>query len=184
MVSQHRNGERNGETGKIAYRHWKPSITMEHGTWTSTGMPSTMPLSSFELKLLNNLLTKMNMQLLLVCFIPEKTWDLKNLNIVLPVRLPFPPLVNQYNITCKVVVCWNLLVRSFCGQPFCLNKKSACMIFYKKDSFISSLQLGAGWLNAQLCDKGYQLLAHDQWFSPGIPASSTTKTGRYSWNIV
>jgi hypothetical protein len=28
------------------------------------------------------------------------------------------------------------------------------------------------------------LLAHDQWFSPGIPASSTTKTGRYSWNIV
>jgi hypothetical protein len=28
------------------------------------------------------------------------------------------------------------------------------------------------------------LLAHDQWFSPGIPASSTTKTGRYSWKIV
>jgi hypothetical protein len=28
--------------------------------------------------------------------------------------------------------------------------------------------------------KVYQLLAHDRWFSPGIPASSTTKTGRYS----
>jgi hypothetical protein len=28
-------------------------------------------------------------------------------------------------------------------------------------------------------DKVYQLLAHDRWFSPGIPASSTTKTGRH-----
>jgi hypothetical protein len=27
--------------------------------------------------------------------------------------------------------------------------------------------------------KVYQLLAHGQWFSPGIPASSTTKTGRH-----
>jgi hypothetical protein len=39
MVSQHRNGERNGETWKIAYRDWKPSITMERGTWNNTGMP-------------------------------------------------------------------------------------------------------------------------------------------------
>jgi hypothetical protein len=29
------------------------------------------------------------------------------------------------------------------------------------------------------CDKVYQLLAHGRWFSPGIPASSTTKTGRH-----
>jgi hypothetical protein len=28
-------------------------------------------------------------------------------------------------------------------------------------------------------DKVYQLLAHDRWFSPGIPSSSTTKTGRH-----
>ena len=28
-------------------------------------------------------------------------------------------------------------------------------------------------------DKGYQLLAHGQWFSPGTPASSTTKIGRH-----
>ena len=27
--------------------------------------------------------------------------------------------------------------------------------------------------------KVYQLLAHDRWFSPGTPASSTTKTGRH-----
>ena len=50
-----------------------------------------------------------------------------------------------------------------------------------------------GWhYSAQLCklqkgctrlatasDKVYQLLAHGQWFSPGTPASSTTKTCRH-----
>jgi hypothetical protein len=28
-------------------------------------------------------------------------------------------------------------------------------------------------------DQIYQLLAHGRWFSPGTPASSTTKTGRH-----
>jgi hypothetical protein len=28
-------------------------------------------------------------------------------------------------------------------------------------------------------DKVYQLLAHGRWFSPGTPASSTTKAGRH-----
>jgi hypothetical protein len=28
-------------------------------------------------------------------------------------------------------------------------------------------------------DKVYKLLAHGRWFSPGTPASSTTKTGRH-----
>ena len=48
------------------------------------------------------------------------------------------------------------------------------------------------WVRARLCkllkgctrlaatsDKVYQLLAHGRWFSPGTPASSTTKTGRH-----
>jgi hypothetical protein len=48
------------------------------------------------------------------------------------------------------------------------------------------------WVRARLCklqkgctrlaaasDKVYQLLAHGRLFSPGIPASSTTKTGRH-----
>ena len=48
------------------------------------------------------------------------------------------------------------------------------------------------WVRAQLCklqkgctrlvaasEKVYQLLAHGRWFSPGTPASSTTKTGRH-----
>jgi hypothetical protein len=28
-------------------------------------------------------------------------------------------------------------------------------------------------------DQVYQLLAHGRWFSPGTPASSSTKTGRH-----
>ena len=48
------------------------------------------------------------------------------------------------------------------------------------------------WVRTQLCklqkgctrlaapsDKVYQLFAHGRWFSPGTPASSTTKTGRH-----
>jgi hypothetical protein len=30
-----------------------------------------------------------------------------------------------------------------------------------------------------ISDKVYQLLAHGRWFSPGTPASSTTKTVRH-----
>ena len=32
---------------------------------------------------------------------------------------------------------------------------------------------------AAASDKVHQLLAHGRWFSPGTPASSTTKTGRH-----
>ena len=32
---------------------------------------------------------------------------------------------------------------------------------------------------AVACDNVYQLLVHGRWFSPGTPASSTTKTGRH-----
>jgi hypothetical protein len=32
---------------------------------------------------------------------------------------------------------------------------------------------------AAASDKVYQLLVHGRWFSPGTPASSTTKTGRH-----
>jgi hypothetical protein len=48
------------------------------------------------------------------------------------------------------------------------------------------------WVRARLCklqkgctrlaaasDKVYQLLAHGRWFSPGTPASSTTKSGHH-----
>jgi hypothetical protein len=32
---------------------------------------------------------------------------------------------------------------------------------------------------AAASDKAYQLFAHGRWFSPGTPASSTTKTDRH-----
>jgi hypothetical protein len=48
------------------------------------------------------------------------------------------------------------------------------------------------WVRVRLCrlqkgctrlaaasDKAYQLLAHERWFSPGTPTSSTTKTGHH-----
>jgi hypothetical protein len=34
-------------------------------------------------------------------------------------------------------------------------------------------------MDAAASDKVYQLLAHGRWFSPGTPASFTTKTGRH-----
>jgi hypothetical protein len=36
-----------------------------------------------------------------------------------------------------------------------------------------------GFFLSAAIDKVYQLLAHGRWFSPGTPASSTTKTGRH-----
>jgi hypothetical protein len=43
---------------------------------------------------------------------------------------------------------------------------------------LNKLQKGCTRLTAP-SDKVYQLLAYGRWFSPGIPASSTTKTGRH-----
>jgi hypothetical protein len=43
---------------------------------------------------------------------------------------------------------------------------------------LCKLQKGCTRL-ATASDKVYQLLAHARWFSPGIPASFTTKTGRH-----
>ncbi len=43
---------------------------------------------------------------------------------------------------------------------------------------LCKLQKGCTRL-AAASDNIYQLLAHGRWFSPGAPASSTTKTGRH-----
>ena len=45
-------------------------------------------------------------------------------------------------------------------------------------AWLCKLQKGCTRLEAT-SDKVYQLLAHGWWFSPGTPASSTTKTGRH-----
>ena len=46
------------------------------------------------------------------------------------------------------------------------------------DARLCKLQKGCTRLTAA-SHKVYQLLAHGWWFSPGTPASSTTKTGRH-----
>ena len=51
-------------------------------------------------------------------------------------------------------------------------------VLYEKLLFDFTLTLWCTRLTAA-SDKVYQLLAHGQWFSPGTPASSTTKTGRH-----
>ena len=43
---------------------------------------------------------------------------------------------------------------------------------------LCKLQKGCTRLEAA-SDKFYHLLVHGRWFSPGTPASSTTKTGRH-----
>jgi hypothetical protein len=55
----------------------------------------------------------------------------------------------------------------------------ALYVFYIK-VFKTPIILGyAGVKSTFHSDKVHQLLAHGRWFSPGTPASSTTKTGRH-----
>ena len=44
---------------------------------------------------------------------------------------------------------------------------------------VKQFSIGNHFQLAAASDKAYQLLVHGRWFSPGIPASSTTKTGRH-----
>jgi hypothetical protein len=54
------------------------------------------------------------------------------------------------------------------------------LIFDVLTSLSAIFQLKKGCTRlAASSDEAYQLLAHDRWFSPGILASSTTKTGRH-----
>jgi hypothetical protein len=48
---------------------------------------------------------------------------------------------------------------------------------------LCNLQKGCTRL-AAASDKAYQLLVHGRWFSPGTPASSTTKTGRHDIAVI
>jgi hypothetical protein len=52
------------------------------------------------------------------------------------------------------------------------------LLIFNLNFLIRTYQKGCTRL-AFASDKVYQLLAHGQWFSPGTPASSTTKTGRH-----
>jgi hypothetical protein len=62
----------------------------------------------------------------------------------------------------------------------------SCLYNYLCNQCLSPLTLGdrislkRGVLDTTLCDKVYQWLAVDRWFSPGTPDSSINKTDRHS----
>jgi hypothetical protein len=53
------------------------------------------------------------------------------------------------------------------------------LFWYSKPYVLLYLKLSSNILWQVASDKVYQLLAYGRWFSPGTPASSTTKTGRH-----
>ena len=65
---------------------------------------------------------------------------------------------------------------SFC--PKTKKKYITDMCSCYTTAWLCKLQKGCIRLAAE-SDKAYQLLTHGRWFSPGTPASSTTKTGRH-----
>jgi hypothetical protein len=60
-------------------------------------------------------------------------------------------------------------------------------IYFKKIIFLNTFcsLLKKGWTqHPDASDKVYQFLAQGQWFSPGTPASSTTKTGCHDIHVI
>jgi hypothetical protein len=81
----------------------------------------------------------------------------------------------------RVVFKSSIKMQNIVTLQFCYNKLNDVLFV-----------INTAWVLAQLCrlkkgctrlaaasDKVYQLLAQGRWFSPGTPASSTTKTGRH-----
>ena len=65
-----------------------------------------------------------------------------------------------------------------CFVVYCCINHSISVFYLCTVSKIVNYKKGCTRL-AAASDKVYQLLAHGRWFSPGSPASSTTKTGRH-----
>jgi hypothetical protein len=68
----------------------------------------------------------------------------------------------------------------------CLTPLSAIFQLYHGDQFLWRGFVPGFVIYTKGCtrltaarDKVYELLSHGRWFSPGTPASSTTKTGRH-----
>jgi hypothetical protein len=59
------------------------------------------------------------------------------------------------------------------------NKLIYCPILPSNNISSRDIHTSKKYLSAVVSDKGYQLLAHGRWFSPGTLASSTTKTDRH-----
>ena len=105
------------------------------------------------------------------------------LAIVLSVRLRFTDsyypfdifklFLDPYNLFFIEVSAERLNNAQSCNNLCVMSVNATC--FYE-----CSIVLWKGCTRlAVASDKVYQLLDHGRWFSPGTPASSTTKTGRH-----
>ena len=93
---------------------------------------------------------------------------------------------NTFNSNSKewLLCCWHS-----CGMRAHVAQWVRYMDYLTTHTSLSPIQRGfaPGFVNYQkgctrlaaASDKVYQLIAHGRWFSPGTPASSTTKTGRH-----
>jgi hypothetical protein len=87
----------------------------------------------------------------------------------------------EFSLTCKTNIDLSLQAR--------MAQWVRSLDYLRTHTSLSPIQRGfaPGFVNykkwctrlAVASDKAYQLLAHGRWFSPGTPASSTTKTGRH-----
>ena len=80
---------------------------------------------------------------------------------------------------------WFNLVQGFQRKRFkCESLRrttdaDGCQVMTKAHMAFGQVSLKGCTRLAATSDKAYQLLAHGQWFSPGTPASFTTKTSRH-----
>ena len=87
---------------------------------------------------------------------------------------------------CSVSMVWVKIPSREEHNLTALKYNSNTVWFYISDVYISGMSSPAVHPLRKGCTrlaaarkKVYQLLAHGRWFSPGTPASSTTKTGRH-----
>jgi hypothetical protein len=100
-------------------------------------------------------------------------------------------LHNILNTTMRTITCIFWHTQAFCRSLYGRGRRSwsyGSWIYYLCNQCLSPLML---WVRISirarcttLCDKVCQWLATGQWFYPGPPVSSTTKTCLHNWNIV
>jgi len=83
--------------------------------------------------------------------------------------------------------CFYTVYMKYIVTTFILTDNIILYLMYNSYGGQSRSWSYGSWIYNHLCnqclsplsDKVYHLLAHGRWFSPGTPASSTTKTGRH-----
>ena len=81
-----------------------------------------------------------------------------------------------------VTVCKGRFIQDSFYSGFGLDRchcTCSVLFWHSKPYVLLYLKLSSNIMWQVASDKVYQLLAYGRWFSPGTPASSTTKTGRH-----